>query len=404
MQKLSISELPIQGKKILMRVDFNAPMEEGLITDQSRILAALPSIQYVLDQGGALILMSHLGRPKGKFNPALTLKPFAEVLEKLLNIKVTLAPDCIGADVERLVNELQPGQVLLLENLRFHPGEEDPKSHPEFVKALAKLGDFYVNDAFGTAHRLHASTAAIAQHFPGKAAAGFLVEKEINYLSNALQNPDRPFQVILGGAKVSTKIGTIKSLIKKADVLMIGGAMAYTFFKAQGISIGNSLFEEDQIPQARRILEESRERGIHLLLPIDTLIAKAMRSGAEHMVVETSQGIPDGWEGVDIGPKTIQLFAQQLKSAKTVLWNGPVGVFEIAAFAKGTVAIAHALAQLDATTIVGGGDSLAAIEAVGVGNKISHLSTGGGASLEYIEFGTLVGIEALSDAKQSVRP
>lgn len=399
MPKLSISELPIRGKKILMRVDFNSPMEKGEITDQSRVLASLPSIQYVLDQGGALILMSHLGRPKGKSDPALSLKPFAKLLEKLLNVKVIMAPDCVGEEVEKLVIALQPGQILLLENLRFHPGEEHPESDPEFVKALANLGDIYVNDAFGTAHRFHASTAAIAHYFPGKAAAGFLVEKEIKYLSDALQNPIRPFHVILGGAKISTKIGTIESLLKKADLLMIGGAMAYTFFKAQGIPIGSSLFEEEKIPEARRLLEESSKSGVRLLLPIDTLIAKEIRPGAEVTVVDTSTGIPAGWEGVDIGPKTIRLYTEQLRNAKTVLWNGPVGIFEIDTFSEGTMSIANALSALDATTIVGGGDSLAAIENAGVGDKISHLSTGGGASLEYIEFGTLPGIEALSDAK-----
>lgn len=398
MQKLSLTELPIRGKKVLMRVDFNAPIENGRITDQSRVLASLPSIRYVLDQGGALILMSHLGRPKGKVNPDLSLKPFAILLEDLLHVKVIMASDCVGPEVEKLAKQLEPGQILLLENLRFHSAEESPKENPEFVKSLAKLGDLYINDAFGTAHRFHASTAAITQYFPGKAAAGFLLEKEIKYLSTALQNPTRPFQVIIGGAKISTKIGTIESLLKKADVLMIGGAMAYTFFKAQGIPIGNSLCEDDQIPKAHYLLEESQKRGVRLLLPIDILAAKEIRQDAESKVVDIQVGIPDGWEGVDIGPKTIKLFTDELQKAKTVLWNGPVGVFEIEAFAKGTMAIAHAVAKLDAITIIGGGDSLAAIQAAGVGEKISHLSTGGGASLEYIEFGSLVGIEALSDS------
>lgn len=400
MQKLSISELPIHGKKILMRVDFNAPLKKGRITDESRVLASLPSIRYVLDQGGALILMSHLGRPEGKINQDLSLKPFAKLLEELLNVKVIMAPDCIGAEVEKLADELQPGQILLLENLRFHPGEEDPKNYPEFVKDLARLGEYYVNDAFGTAHRYHASTAAIAQYFPGKASAGFLLEKEIQYLWNALQNPIRPFQVIMGGAKISTKIGTIESLLKKAEVIMIGGAMAYTFFKAQGFPIGNSLYEEDQIPKARYLLEESHRRGVRLLLPIDSLIAEAIQPDAKCNIVENKLGIPNGWQGVDIGPKTVEQFTEELQKAKTVLWNGPLGIFEIEAFAEGTMAIANALAKLDAMTIVGGGDSLAAIKAAGVGNKISHLSTGGGASLEYIEFGTLPGIEALSDRGQ----
>lgn len=396
MQKLSISELPLRGKKVLMRVDFNAPMEQSTITDPSRILASLPTIRYVLDQGGALILMSHLGRPKGKINPKLSLKPFAILLEELLDVKVIMAPDCIGQDVENLVEQLKPGEILLLENLRFHPGEEDPQDNPVFVKALARLGDVYVNDAFGTAHRYHASTAAITKYFPEKAAAGFLLEKEIKYLGSILQNPVRPFQVIIGGAKISTKIGTLKSLLKKADVLMIGGAMAFTFFKAQGISIGNSLYEEDQILTARDLLEESSKLGVRFLLPIDTLIANAIKPEAQCKVIESKLGVPDGWEGVDIGPETIKRYTLELQSAKTVLWNGPLGIFEIAPFSKGTLAIAKALSKLDAVTIVGGGDSVAAIKAAGVEDKISHLSTGGGASLEFIESGTLPGVESLS--------
>lgn len=401
MQKLSIVDLPIKDKKVLMRVDFNVPMEQGRITDDSRIIASLPSIRYVLDHGGALVLMSHLGRPKGKINPEFSLNPLALHLAKILGVKVTMAPDCIGSEVEKLVQQLQPREILLLENLRFHAGEEAPKEHTEFVKALANLGDCYVNDAFGTAHHFHASTAAIAQYFPSKAAAGFLIEKEIKYFFNALQNPIRPFQVIIGGAKISSKIGTIEALLKKADVLMIGGAMAYTFFKAQGISVGNSLYEKDQIETARNLLEESRKLGVRLLLPCDILIADAIRADANCKIIDIQKGIPDGWEGVDIGPNTIQLFTQELQKAKTVLWNGPLGIFEIETFAKGTIAIAKTLAQLDAMTIVGGGDSLAAIQMTGVADKISHLSTGGGASLEYIEFGTLPGIEALSDRKSS---
>lgn len=396
MQKLSLRDLPIKGKKVLMRVDFNVPLDGGHITDDSRIVATLPSIKYVLDQGGALILMSHLGRPQGKASSELSLSPCAKRLGELLQKDIMMAPDCVGSQVENIAGQLKPGQILMLENLRFHPGEEKPAEHPDFTQALAKLGDLYVNDAFGTAHRYHASTAAIAAYFPGKAAAGFLLEKEIKFLGETLQNPQRPFYAIIGGAKVSTKMGTLKSLLKKADLLMIGGAMAYTFFKAQGYAVGDSLFEEDQIPEAQALLAESQRLGIPLILPSDILIADAIKPDASTKVVDAKQGIPAGWQGVDIGPQTISQFTAELQKAKTVLWNGPLGVFEIEPFAKGTLAIAHALAGLKAVTIVGGGDSLAAIQIAGVVNQITHLSTGGGASIEYIEFGTLPGIEALS--------
>ncbi len=382
-----------------MRVDFNVPMDAyGHITDDSRIKASLPSIQYALEQGSSLILMSHLGRPKNKKVKELSLKPCAEHLAKLLNKNVILAPDCIGEDVSKLACDLKPGGILMLENLRFNPGEEDPKAHPEFVKALAQFGDLYVNDAFGTAHRHHASTAAIADYFPNKAAAGFLLEKEIQFLGNTLNQPKRPFVGIIGGAKISTKMGALQALLKKVDVLLIGGAMAHTFLKAQRISIGNSLYEQDFVYKAHFLMNESRRLNIPLLLPTDLLIAKSLEAGAQTKIIEVSEGIPDGWHGVDIGPKTIQQFKQALQNAKTVLWNGPLGIFEIEAFGAGTKAIAEDIANLKATTIVGGGDSIAAIYAAGVADKISHLSTGGGASLEYIEFGTLPGIEALSPA------
>lgn len=399
MEKLSLRDLPIEGKKVLMRVDFNVPLENGKITDDSRIVASLPSIRYILDHEGSLVLMSHLGRPKGNVSKEFSLAPCAKRLGELLNKNVIMAPDCIGPEVERLVQQLKPGEILMLENLRFHPGEEKPKDHPDFVRALAKLGDLYVNDAFGTAHRFHASTAAITQYFEGKAAAGLLLEKEIQFLGEALKNPKKPFYAIVGGAKISTKMGVLKSLLKKADCVIVGGAMAYTFFKAKGYSIGNSLFEPDQIEEARSLLEESKKLGVPLLLPLDTVITHEMKADAITKIVDITQGIPDGWEGVDIGPKTIELFSKELQKAKTILWNGPLGVFEIEQFAKGTRSIAETLGKLNATTIIGGGDSLAAIQAVGLADKMSHLSTGGGASLEYIEFGTLPGIEALSPKK-----
>jgi len=396
-QKLSLSDLPLKGKKVLMRVDFNVPLnKEGNITDDTRIQASLPSIRYVLDHGGSLILMSHLGRPKEKRVPEMSLKPCAQRLSELLEKPVILAPDCIGLEVEALAKKLQPGQVLLLENLRFHRGEEYPKEDPSFVEALAKLGDLYVNDAFGTAHRAHASTAAIATYFPGKAAAGFLLTKEIQFLGDALSHPERPFCAVIGGAKISTKMGVLQALLSKVDVLLIGGAMAYTFFKAQGLNIGASLHEDDYLEQARQIVKESQKSGVRLLLPIDNLIADKIDAKASIKIVDTSQGIPEGWQGVDIGPKTIHLFIEEAQKSKTILWNGPLGIFEIRPFANGTKEFAKAMAQIKATTIIGGGDSIAAVQAAGVGDKISHLSTGGGATLEYIEFGTLPGIEALS--------
>ena len=397
MKKLSLKELQIKDKKILMRVDFNVPIDkQGHITDDSRIAASLPSIRYILDHGGAVILMSHLGRPKG-VDPKLSLKPCAERLSELLGQKVLMAPDCVGGEVEKLAHSLKAGQVLMLENLRFHQGEENVDKDPQFVKQLAVLGDAYVNDAFGTAHRAHASTAAIAHYYPGKAAAGFLLEKEIKFLGEALKNPKRPFYAIIGGSKISTKCGVIRALMKKADAVLIGGGMSYTYLKAQGIPIGNSIHEDDFIDEARQILASSEKGEGRLILPKDIVVADKIQEGANAKIVRSNQGIPDGYEGVDIGPETIQFFSEELKKASTVLWNGPLGVFEIPEFAKGTNAIAHVLANIHAVTIVGGGDSIAAIQACGLGEKITHLSTGGGASLEYIEFGTLPGIEALSD-------
>lgn len=388
MAKLSLKDLSLKGKRVLMRVDFNVPMEKGKITDDSRIVAALPSIKYVLNHGASLILMSHLGRPKGKY-PQASLAPCAKRLSQLLGKPVAIAPDCIGPAVETMAGQLQPGQVLLLENLRFHKGEEAPEKDPGFVAALAKLGDCYVNDAFGTAHRAHASTAAIAKYFPGKSAMGFLMEKEVEELAPLLQKPARPFFAIIGGAKISSKIGVIKKLLDLVDALFIGGGMFYTFLKAQGKGVGDSMCED---PDTVRSLPTAKLR-----FPIDLVIAKNYSNEAESKIVLAKEGIPAGWQGMDIGPQTIAAWAKELQKSATVFWNGPVGVFEMSHFSKGTKGIAEALAHSKAKTIVGGGDSVAAIQQMGLGNQFAHLSTGGGASLEFLEFGHLPGIDALSD-------
>lgn len=391
-----LTDLPLKGKKVLMRVDFNVPFtQEGQISDDSRIVATLPSIHYVLDQGGALILMSHLGRPKGKPATEFSLAPVAKCLSEKLQRPVIFAPDAVGSDVENLIKDVEPGQIVLLENLRFHPGEEKPEAYPQFAKELAKYGDVYVNDAFGTAHRPHASVYALPLLFKGKAAAGFLMEKEIQFLGEALLSPIRPFVAMLGGAKLSTKLGVVKALLQKADALLIGGGMSYTFFKAQGLPIGDSIHEDDFLPACLEILELSKAKGKALLLPEDIVIAQTVRSGAPYQTIDIKHGIPDGWQGVDIGPKTISRFTEELKKAKTVFWNGPMGVFEVPEFAAGTDAIARQMADLQAVTVIGGGDSIAAVKAAGVADQIHHISTGGGASLEFIEQGTLPGLEAL---------
>lgn len=393
MEKLALTDLDLTGKKVLMRVDFNVPLQaNGQTSDNARIVACLPSIRYILAKGASLILMSHLGRPKGK-QAAQSLAPCAKELSSLLNQEVILAPDCIGSEVSTLCAKLAPGEVLLLENLRFHPEEEAGELN--FAKQLAALGDIYVNEAFGTAHRAHASTAVIAQFFPNKAAAGFLMQKEINFLSHALTNPKRPFSAIIGGAKISTKIGTLKALLPKVETLMIGGAMAFTFLKAQGISIGKSLYEEEFLEAAKKIISDSQKQGTVLLLPIDHLVASAISPDAHTQIV--TGFIPPELIGADIGPQTIRLFKAAIDNSPTILWNGPVGVFEMPPFAHGTLAIATAIAQAKALSIAGGGETLAAIAAAGVAEKFTHLSTGGGASLELLEFGTLPGIEALSN-------
>ncbi len=395
--KLSIRDLDLKNRRVLLRVDFNVPIENGQITDDTRIRASLPTIQYVLDQGGSLILMSHLGRPKGKPDPAFSLSPCAKRLSELLQRPVQMAPDCVGAKTENLARSLKPGEILLLENLRFHPGEEHPEKELRFVQTLAHLGDLYVNDAFGTAHRPHASTTLIAHFFPNQAAMGFLLEKELVYLQEALQHPKRPFCVLLGGAKISTKFKIIRGFMKQADTLLIGGAMAYTFFKAQEIPIGHSLVEDQFLEAAKELLDHSSQVHCRLFLPLDLVVAKRIDPQAERKVVRTEEGIPEGFEGVDIGPKTIQKYGEVLQKASTIFWNGPMGVFETPPFDQGTRSLAHILANCPSTlTIVGGGDSVAAIQQAKVADRFSHLSTGGGAALELIEQGTLPGIDALS--------
>lgn len=388
----TVKDLNLANKRVFVRVDFNVPLnKDGSIRDASRIVAAVPTIRYLVEHGAKVILASHLGRPKGKSSDA-SLAPCAVKLAELLGKNVTLAPDCIGPEVEALVAKMQPGDILLLENVRFYPAEEKPESDPSFSQQLARLTDLYVNDAFGTAHRAHSTTATIAQYFPGKKAAGFLLEKEIAFLGNALENPQRPFYAIIGGAKISTKLGVLRALCKKVDVLMLGGAMAYTFLKAQGLDVGDSLVEDDLLETAKEILQSKTK----ILLPVDVVAASSFANDAAAKTFSTTEGIAPGYQGMDIGEKTIALWCSELQKAKTVLWNGPLGVFEFANFANGTNKIAKALAQLkDATTIVGGGDSCAAVEQAGLSDSFSHISTGGGASLEYVEFGTLPGIQAL---------
>jgi phosphoglycerate kinase len=395
-RKLSISDLQLDGKRVLIRVDFNVPLDKhGAITDDTRIVSSLPTIRYVLDHGGKAILMSHFGRPKGK-QAEFSLAPCAKRLSELLGKKVVMAPDCIGVAAESLAQKMRPGDVLLLENVRFYPAEEKPELDPNFAKKLASLGDYYINDAFGSAHRAHSSTTTVASYFPDKAATGFLMEKEITFLGGALLEPKRPFYAIIGGAKISTKIGVLKSLLQKVDALFLGGGMAYTFFKAQGISIGKSICEESMLTVAQEILAEAKRKNVQLFLPVDIVAATAFENDAPSQTFDVATGIPDEYQGVDIGEKTIAKWTEELKKGKTIFWNGPVGVFEFKAFAKGTDSIAKTLAQLtDATTIVGGGDSIAALQANGCADKITHISTGGGASLEYIEQGKLPGIEAL---------
>ncbi len=393
MNKKTVKDIDLKGKKVFVRCDFNVPMDENQnITDNTRIKAALPTIKYLLEQNCKIILASHLGRPKGEVKPEFSLKPVAKELSKLLGKEVIMANDVIGEDAMSKASNLKEGEIMLLENVRFHREETD--NDPEFAKKLASMAEIFVNDAFGTAHRAHASTTGIADYIPG--VAGFLIEKELKFLGNAINNPERPFVAILGGAKVSDKIGVIDSLLDKVDTLMIGGGMAYTFFKAQGYNVGNSLCEVEKTDLALEAMEKAKSKGVKLLLPIDTKIGKEFKPDTESKTVAWTE-IPDEWEGFDIGEKTIEMFKNELQSAKTVIWNGPLGLFEFDQFAIGTNEIAKTLADLDATTIIGGGDSAAAVTKAGLADKMTHISTGGGASLEFLEGKKLPGIECLQD-------
>ena len=393
MNKKTVRDIDVEGKKVLVRCDFNVPQkEDGTITDNRRIVSALDTIKYLIEHNAKVILCSHLGRPKGEFKKEFSLAPVAEELSKLLGKEVKLAKDVIGPSAKELTDNMKEGDVVLLENVRFHREETD--NDPEFAKKLASFADIYVNDAFGTAHRAHASTAGVAAYLP--AVSGFLIEKEINFMGDALENPKRPFMAILGGKKVSDKIGVIEALLEKVDTLLIGGAMAYTFFKSMGYSVGDSICELDKLDLAQDIMKKAKEKGVKLMLPVDTKVGKEFKPDTESKVVKYTE-IPDGWEGFDIGPETIKMYVEELKSAKTVVWNGPLGLSEFEQFSAGTDTIAEALANSDAITIIGGGDSAAAIERMGLSDKFSHISTGGGASLEFLEGKKLPGIECLLD-------
>ena len=391
MNKKTIKDIDLKGKKVLVRCDFNVPLDENQnITDNTRIVAALPTIKYLLENNCSVVLCSHLGRPKGEVKPEFSLKPVAKELSRLLDKEVIMAKDVVGEDATSKAKALQPGQILLLENVRFHREETD--NDPEFSKKLASMAEIFVNDAFGAAHRAHSSTVGVASYLP--AVSGLLIEKELQFLGNALNNPERPFVAILGGAKVSDKIGVIDSLLEKVDTLMIGGGMAYTFFKAQGYEVGNSICEVDKLDLAKEAMAKAKERGVKLMLPVDTKVGKEFKPDTESKVVAWTE-IPEGWEGFDVGPKTIEMFKEELQKAKTVVWNGPLGLFEFDQFAIGTNEIAETLSKIDATTIIGGGDSAAAVRKAGLQDKMTHISTGGGASLEFLEGKKLPGIECL---------
>lgn len=391
--KKTIEDVDVRGKKVLVRVDFNVPLDDSQkITDETRIQAALPTIQYLTDHGAKVILMSHLGRPKGEVNPKFSLKPVAERLSELLDTKVLFADDCVGPEAEKVVGELQDGQVALLENLRFH--KEETKNDPAFAKQLASLGDLYVNDAFGSAHRAHASTAGVADYLP--AVAGYLIGKELSVMGKALEDPARPFVAILGGAKVSDKIGVISNLLTKVDCLIIGGGMANTFVLAEGYEVGRSLVDAEKLDLAKDLLKQAKDSGVKVLLPVDFVVAPEVSADAPTKIVPVD-AIPKDEMALDIGPETRKLFADEIKTARTVIWNGPMGVAEIPQFAGGTEAVAQALADTDAVTIIGGGDSAAAIKQLGFADKMTHISTGGGASLEFLEGRELPGVAALND-------
>jgi phosphoglycerate kinase len=394
MAKLSISDMQLNGQRVLIRVDFNVPLDDRqVVTDDTRIRAAVPTIRYALEKGAKILLVSHLGRPKGKAVPALSLAPAARRLSELLGRPVAMAADCIGPAAEAASAALAPGQVLMLENCRFHAGDE--KNDEGMSRALAALCDVFVNDAFGAAHRAHASTVGVTRFVPA-AAAGFLMAKELEYLGRAMTNPNRPFVAILGGAKVSDKIGVLKNLVGKADALLVGGGMAYTFLKAQGMEVGASLLEADKLGLACEVLDAARAKGVTFVLPMDHVIAQQVAADAETRTAD-STAIPAGWMGLDIGPKARQAFATAIRGAKTVVWNGPMGVFEVAAFREGTFAVARAIAESGATSIVGGGDSVAAVTQAGLADRMSHISTGGGASLEFLEGIELPGVAALTE-------
>ncbi len=415
-QKKTVKDVDLKGKRVLMRVDFNVPLKDRQVQDETRIRAALPTIKYVMEQGASLVLMSHLGRPKGRPNPDMSLKPASERLAELLGKNVAFVPDCVGSEAKSAADELKPGEILVLENLRFHAEEEGKPSLPddaneeqkkaakaemkekqkEFAAELAKLGDLYVSDAFGTAHRAHASMAAVPENFEVK-VAGYLLEKEISYLGQAVKNPERPFVAILGGAKISGKIDVIMNLLDKVDTLLIGGGMVYTFYKAKGLPIGNSLVEEDKVDLAKETLDKAKEKGIGLILPVDHVIADKFDAEAQTKTVG-EEGIENGWMALDIGPETIRAFSEIVAGAKTIVWNGPMGCFEMEPFAEGTMAIARAVAgNSECVSIIGGGDSVSAVNKSGLANKMSHVSTGGGASLEFLEGKELPGISALND-------
>ncbi|MDD8043877.1 MAG: phosphoglycerate kinase [Verrucomicrobiota bacterium] len=415
MKKLTIRDLDLSGKRVLMRVDFNVPIENGVVNDDTRITAAMPTILHALEKGAkSLVLMSHLGRPKGKPNPEFSLKPAAARLQELLGKPVVMAPDCVGEEVKAELAKLPEGGVMLLENLRFHAEEEgkpklaDDATDEEkaaakaemktkqvaFAKQLAELGDVYINDAFGTAHRAHASMAVVTNYFD-QCAAGFLLEKEIEYLGNALANPTKPFVAIIGGAKISGKIDVITNLMDKVETILIGGGMAYTFYKAKGLAIGKSLCEEDRVEMAKDILNRAQASGIKLLLPVDNVVADDFSENANTKIV--GENIEDGWMALDIGPETAKLYAKEIAGAKTVVWNGPMGCFEMVPFAEGTLAVAKAVAEADCISIIGGGDSVSAVNKSGLADKMTHISTGGGASLEFMEGKPLPGVLALTD-------
>ncbi|MBM7571050.1 phosphoglycerate kinase [Aquibacillus albus] len=392
MSKQTIRDLDVKGKKVFCRVDFNVPMKNGEVTDETRIKAAIPTIQYLAEQGARVILSSHLGRPKGEVVEELRLDPVAKRLSDLLNKTVTKTDEVYGPEVDKALGDMEDGDVLLIENVRFHPGETN--NDPELAKEFAKMADLYVNDAFGAAHRAHASTAGVAEHLPS--AAGFLLQKELDVLGKALSDPDRPFTAIIGGAKVKDKIGVIENLLEKVDNLIVGGGLAYTFIKAKGYEIGKSLLEEDKIELAKEFMQKAEEKGVNFVLPIDVIVADDFSNDANTKEVDIDS-IPADWEALDIGPKTREKYAGIVQDSKLVIWNGPMGVFELETFANGTKAVADALAKTEGYTVIGGGDSAAAVEKFNYADKMDHISTGGGASLEFMEGKVLPGVDALSD-------